>query len=401
MYKVAALVLGSMLFRRLGWMPQNYLSVFLRGAVAFFAVIAGGMLLERGGLLRKPLDRLLGRDAEPPKPEEGMPYKFFDVRVADQGTLVCPMEAKRLMDHLEQTSAEPVTVVVYVHGWQHNVKSPHRMRFEALLAKLVTDRPETSPNRIVGVYLSWTGQTFLSVFKRVSFWDRQETLSDVAQGGVREVLERLRVWRYGLNAALPAAAATPPHVSRLLVVIGHSFGGAIVFRALSQSFFGIVADGRALRPPADTVLLINPALPAYSYLPLHEMITGHCLPAARPDEEAHRFRFLAVTAKNDKAVGLSFPIASIGRLYSRKAVGPLGKQARLRGLGFVDAFRTGRLSLVDGKPVLQAMPGHRDNELFQIVSASSDIVDGHNGIDKQTFINWVCDTIRSDEPGAP
>ena len=86
---------------------------------------------------------------------------------------------------------------------------------------------------VVGIYVGWRG---LSVdageaAEDLTFWSRMATAHRVAEGSVREVLARAKALRDAIDET-----SWPHHQdprSTRLVTIGHSFGGLIVYTALS------------------------------------------------------------------------------------------------------------------------------------------------------------------------
>lgn len=249
-----------------------------------------------------------------------------------------------------------------------------------------------------------------SILGLLSFWDRQEAVSRIAQGAVREVLEEVHVWRY--SGTRPGETLVGP--GRRLIVLGHSFGGALTFRALSQSLFGIVADTKALRPPADLVLLINPALSATAYLPLHLAIQ-----AKPPLRGGYPFQMLIVTARNDWQVGLTFRIAHLWRRIRESARDEHEKLAMRRGVGFMTSFRTHflvrspvGLAARRRKPrmlqrwrqwtgpeaawtLLKSSRSGPLSPLFTVAIAHPAIVNGHGGISRPVFIRWFRQIVLS------
>lgn len=398
LYEFVVVLLGSFIGKKLGILPKDTMWV-LAGAV-----VSGVLLVAFGALIRcmKPVRRLMPFIENPspplPFPERGNGFELLDVGVTDQGNLKNPSQLDDVMGCLNGAGADAV-VMVYVHGWQHGAASADRKRFRKLLERLAGGSGGLPGmlepgRRLIGIYLSWTGKTFQGPLKFLSFWDRQATLSRVAQGAVQEVFERLRAWRYQCSETESAseygATAVP---GRRLVIIGHSFGGAIAFRALAQSLFGVIADGAALRPPADCILLINPALSASVYLPLHNASRRA---ANRPVSRvpAYPFRFLAVTAENDWEVGIMFPLSQLRRLYSERIHSRDESKALLRGLGFMPLFVTGRLHIQSGRVVVEQLPSESNaSALFQVLKATPDVINGHGGVDEPAFIDWVYRTV--------
>jgi hypothetical protein len=117
----------------------------------------------------------------------------------------------------------------------------------------------------------------------------------VALGSVRELFGRLRDYRRRQNNE-PA-----------LVIVGHSFGGLVVYSALAQSLIEAAAldqDEKTEPSFADLVLLVNPAFEAARYLPVHSLVNTRQFAKDQPPI------FISVTSSNDDATGLAFPVGA-------------------------------------------------------------------------------------------
>ena len=115
--------------------------------------------------------------------------------------------------------------------------------------------PGVAPRPILGVFVGWRGLSDFGlgdVVADTTFWGRQAAGQRVAVGSVRELFGRLRHYRNRQQKRLG---------NPLLVIVGHSFGGMIVFSALAQSLIQAAsAPAGGVTPEfADLVLLVNPA----------------------------------------------------------------------------------------------------------------------------------------------
>jgi hypothetical protein len=173
-------------------------------------------------------------------------------------------------------------IVVFVHGWKHSAApdDANIATFRGILAGLADAEAQLArefsgvPRRdIVGVYLGWRGGSVtLPVLKELTFWDRKNTAQKVGHGGVTEVLSRLELVKRTKDSVEAGRSATR------FVVIGHSFGGAVVHTALAQileSRFvqttgpaGVQSDVPGF---GDLVVLINPAFEAVQFATLSDM----------------------------------------------------------------------------------------------------------------------------------
>ena len=90
--------------------------------------------------------------------------------------------------------------------------------------------------KVAGIYIGWHGLSFDAgeIGQDLTFWTRMATAHRVAEGAVREVLARAKALRDAVDAT--SWPGHQDHRSTRLVTIGHSFGGLIVYTALSQYF---------------------------------------------------------------------------------------------------------------------------------------------------------------------
>ncbi len=189
-------------------------------------------------------------------------YDLLFVEFDDQGRPFAPDAIDRVMTHLGAVSAgaDPF-VILFVHGWKHgaqatddNVLSLRRVLHAAAHSEQI--RPSGGrPRRVVGVYVGWRGLTlhWLGLLQNVTFWGRKEAALRVALGSVREVFARLRRLRLSADGVR-------------LAIIGHSFGGLIVYSALAEYLVESVAEPEGdldlVAPFGDLTILVNPAFEA-------------------------------------------------------------------------------------------------------------------------------------------
>jgi hypothetical protein len=265
-----------------------------------------------------------------------------------------------------------LTLVVYVHGWKHNAETGDRdvRRFRQMLGQLYeVDKLDAVPRKTVGVYIGWRGKSWEPSWAgseaalNLTFWTRKAAATRVAQGQVRELFARLRgfqdYWNQGERGRCEVGDATIPGCRIRSVAVGHSFGGLILYTAVSQSlieqltFDKDVQEGRVIEtaatPPeeartevsnvrlgrlADLVLLINPAFEAVRYMPLHT--AG----AALQPPYYQLPLFVSVTSVADQATRDAFPIGrSVNTMFERFADEGQKETAR-RTPGHVEGYWT-------------------------------------------------------------
>ncbi|MGH8556787.1 MAG: esterase [Methylococcales bacterium] len=245
-------------------------------------------------------------------------YILGFVEIDDQGQMRDRKQMQALLDALYQKAAEDsLLLTVFVHGWHHNAGpgDPNIESFKKNLEKLSAiesgiskslDRPA---RKIAGVYVGWRGESIdVFPFNYSTFWDRKSTAQDVGYLGVSELLVKLEEISNVRNSI------TPPIKSRL-VVIGHSFGGAVVYSATAQilaSRFVDSQEGKGFNDTAkgfgDLVVLLNPAFEALRYAPFYDLAQARC--SYFPEQVP---RLAILTSEADDATGILFPL---GRIFA-------------------------------------------------------------------------------------
>ncbi|MGO4766201.1 hypothetical protein AB4120_27025 [Cupriavidus sp. 2KB_3] len=259
---------------------------------------------------------------------------------------------------------EDLSIVVFVHGWKHNaqVDDANVQEFRALLEAAGAEErdragPAGTPRKVVGIYVAWRGKSWTvpDPLLSLTFWARKEAARRVSIGSSRELFARLRSLRTHYNDARSAGApqtgaaaekaGARPRIRTLM--IGHSFGGLILYAAMSGSLIESLAAQRDLagtgkvtelaERPADVILLINPAFEASRYEALYRVSLRY---------QPTRFQpplLVSVTSIKDWATGIAFPIGrSVNTLFERETNSEQGT-AMKKTPGHIDHYLTHRL----------------------------------------------------------
>jgi hypothetical protein len=233
---------------------------------------------------------------------------------------------KQLNVAVEDPCYNGVTLVVFIHGWKHNAReddenlkgfraflasaaliekerrmiklspgdgAPAAVPLEAgtpCIGKAVDDEArKRQPRRIVGLYVSWRGNSIdLAPVDNLTFWSRKTAAMHVAQGSSRELFARLRGFKCVNNSIMQADGSKscnrpPSHNDKIqIVLIGHSFGGLILYNSLSGSLIESMTHAfDSTSDPttpywrfADLAVMINPAFEATRYTPLHRIASS-------------------------------------------------------------------------------------------------------------------------------
>ncbi|MCX7097876.1 MAG: esterase [Methylococcales bacterium] len=234
------------------------------------------------------------------------------VEIDDQGQLRDRAQMRALIDSLYQIAVDDSIVInVFVHGWHHNARpgDPNIESFKGALSRLsriehdLSLTKHTASRKVVGVYVGWRGESItLPGINYLTFWDRKGTAQEVGHRGITELFLNLE------EIANVKNALSPPIKSRL-VLMGHSFGGAVVYSATSQILASRFIDTRAGKSYVDTakgfgdlVVLLNPAFEALSYAPSYDLAQARC---SYFDNQVPRLAIL--TSEADYATKLAFP----------------------------------------------------------------------------------------------
>jgi hypothetical protein len=245
-------------------------------------------------------------------------YMLSFVEIDDQGQLRDRAQMRALIDSLYQIAVnDSVLINVFVHGWHHNAApgDSNIERFKESLARLSKVESELSltkhraARKVIGVYVGWRGESItIPVINGLTFWERKNTAQDVGYLGVTELLLKLE------EIANVKNSLSPPVKSRL-VVVGHSFGGAVVYSATTQILASRFVDsqaGKAYTGAAngfgDLVVLLNPAFEALRYAPFYDLAQARC---SYFDNQVPKLVIL--TSEADYATKLAFPA---GRIFS-------------------------------------------------------------------------------------
>jgi hypothetical protein len=342
----------------------------------------------------------------------GAPYELAVVEFDDQGRCYDRGQMDAVAQRLEALGPEDASrgrdaiVVAFVHGWQHDARSDddNLTQFRALLKQTVDYEkshasPGVPPRPVLGVFVGWRGLSDYGlgdVVADATFWGRQAAGERVAVGSVRELFGRLRHYRNRRQKQ----GGNP-----LLAIVGHSFGGMIVFSALAQSLIQAASApvGRVTPEFADLVLLVNPAIEGARYLPIYDLVASAAFQARTTKQLPV---FICAQAVNDQPIGLVFPLGNAGHAIDEATIGDLEKECVTHALGFVPSFRTHELAGPQAdKPFVLDPPGTTQANPFWVVGAAQEVINGHGSIWQAPFLLFIASLlfqhVRASKQGAP
>ncbi len=369
--------------------------------------------------------------------KRGPGYARFIIEYDDQGCSYRRGQMDALIGELDSLAGQRPIILVFVHGWKHNAhaRDPNLAAFEKVvadtaraetLATQAANSPSTAgqsahagqPRPVLGIFVGWRGLSFyFGWLTNITFWNRRTAALRVALGSVRELFGRLRDYR------------TRHDNEPVLVIAGHSFGGLIVYSALAQSLIEGAAtgrDGEIETGFADLVLLINPAFEAARYLPIYFIVHRRRFATGQPP------LFVSITAENDWATGLAFPAGAWLASRWEHTRTKKEREALIRTMGHIDWLQTHKVTASAGAATADAkrmeraptadatllrervapqLPagqartpgwtrhfeggavltntGPDPDTPFWVVTASREVIDGHDGIFGSVFLGFI------------
>ncbi len=287
--------------------------------------------------------------------EEHPEYLLGFVEFDDLGWAWEREQGRELIRAIQEVE-EDVLMVVFAHGWKHDAYTcdTNVACFRDTLARLhetelalapARDEGKQKPRRIVGIYLGWRGDSAKGwLLRQATFYGRKATAHKVGSGAVTELIVRLKEERATRHEK---ARKRGEESGTRLVVVGHSFGGALMYSATSQLMMERLAVAAVREGPVrglgDLVVLVNPAFEAARYQPLHETLHEETSLPYPDDQEPV---FAVFTSVGDDATGKAFPIgrslAVIKDKHRHVDGRPRGfqKKANKAAVGHFEAFRS-------------------------------------------------------------
>jgi hypothetical protein len=275
------------------------LSIFLMVFMIFFLGCAPNTAYQSSDNFKENGDYLMG-------------FIEFD----DQGQLYDRKQLENLLTRLEdEAKKNNLIIVVFAHGWHHNAKDQddNIKQFKDVLDQITQEEKNNKNNsrKVAGVYLGWRGESInIPLLRYITFWNRKKTAENIGRrGGVTEVLLKLEKIRNTVRVR-------NKDLNHRLITIGHSFGGLIVYSALSniilERFISSNSKDKNSKDKiidgvGDMIVLMNPAFEAIQFSHFYNVISKKEYPDFQPP------RMAIFTSKSDLATKYAFPI---GRFFS-------------------------------------------------------------------------------------
>ena len=295
------------------------------------------------------------------------------LEIGDDGNIIASQK-KQVMDMVgREMVGNGGLVVVFVHGWHHGPRTCDRdlCCFRRVMEQISTGRTarlaaeKKPPENVVGLYIGWRGESMaIRGVNLTTLQNRKRVAERIGRTAGKEILLELDdLWNENHRMKL--------------VSVGHSLGGAFLFKAAKGTLTGNVSDieqkrirsyritrakcdreealtakRKALRAGiGDVMVLVNPAIEASEYVAFDKDLKdvawsgkGHDeLVAARqpydknaPYDHGQLPVLVTLASKADTAVRTIFPIARYLTLNF--------SEAGSRGLGHYAPFVTHQLS---------------------------------------------------------
>jgi hypothetical protein len=297
----------------------------------------------------------------------------------------------------------PKLAILYIHGWKHDASNDDSdlKNFSELVVRLRVRHPQ---KYVVGIYIGWNATAGLpSVLENISFWVKKSNADRIAQSAVVTKIV----------SAIGSIIKGDPSRGDQFIAIGHSFGARILFSATAQSlvyqterahprFPG--GEYRIVEGAADAVILLNAAFEASRYSSIDDI--------RRKDEKFKGTQtplLIAVSTENDWATRRAFPVGQwLGSRRSERELATLGnyepffthtllrsdRANPINAQALSEEFHAAGLSLTrlrfdESSSVFQAY------NPFIVARTTSAVIDGHNGIWAESFMNWLADFITA------
>ena len=289
----------------------------------------------------------------------------------DQGRLFSRAPLDMLIEMLRKEEARAdsprLLLFLFAHGWKSDARLCNRnvCCFRSLLQRLASDMKivarqsggAVGPIRTIGIFVGWRGlSATVPPFRELSFYARKRVAQAIGHGELVELLTFLDQFQRHVNERDPRRCR--------LVVLGHSFGGAMVYSAVANVLKSRIVEARVktvlsgsddpIEGFGDLVVLANPAFEASLYEPIQELLDGFPSFSRR-----QRPVLLVLASETDTDTRTLFKVGRVlSTLFQR--TGPRSPRAGLvTAIGNYEPFVTHRAALHEnarGDQSVSALP---------------------------------------------
>lgn len=271
-------------------------------------------------------------------------------------------------------------VVTFIHGWKNNASdssgnvwgfrdslSEIANALDERLKKRAGDDKEQflqgeGPEPVVGIYIGWRGAvTNVGVVKEFTFFDRRNAAARIPGAHLTEILKDISYTAKscirgpdvppGAPNPCPENSRTGPGTGSFSVIVGHSFGGQVLERTVTQALASDLLTqeaerkdrerrgqekprGNFIEPETDLIVMLNEAAPATEGKQLIDLLRVHkmqlCVKIEGGRCVENQPLILSITSTGDWATGLTLPVgqgaSSIFQKKFRKYEDPQPKE---------------------------------------------------------------------------
>ena len=196
-----------------------------------------------------------------------MAFLEFD----EMGEMWDPLQLDKTLKLIDKAKQHPHPIIVtFTHGWKNNALDdrPKHVNgnvygFEGVLDFLkdaTKNRGRFGDSPVVGIYIGWRGNLvseYSPVRQQFSYFNREGAAIRIPGASLTSALTKIM---QEAHSPMPNPGDTPP----VLVMTGHSFGGLVMERALTQAMTDYVLRGGVKDdgPWPDLVVFVNSAAAA-------------------------------------------------------------------------------------------------------------------------------------------
>jgi hypothetical protein len=262
------------------------------------------------------------------QPKPGAPCVAF-LEFDDFGEMFEPAQldsAVKLIESASTPDKHPV-VVTFVHGWKNNAdpkrdeqKDGNSYGFQQALLPLAKKYPNTP---VIGVYVAWRGELvskYWPLRRQFTYFNREAAATRIPGARMTNALARI--------------VRATHNVSGYAILVGHSFGGLVLERALTQATVNQIqasssnttceqvaalnggtpglqaAINADLRSSADLTVFVNSAAAATEAKQMLDVLKEYklCGPAPSSPRNPDTALFISISSVSDAATKLALPI---------------------------------------------------------------------------------------------
>ena len=220
----------------------------------------------------------------------------------DMGELWSAKELDSAIAAIKSAKGKAPLVLIFIHGWKNNAsdQSGNVWGFRCELGRIAYElNPLGRP--VIGVYLGWRGDIVRGdTLKNLTFANRMTAAARIPGAHMTGAITQIMRETKGSDGKGDAT----------LIVVGHSFGGLVLERAVTQALVERIAQagegGDGIQFPADLVVCLNEAGPALEAKQLLDLLWREHLGFSTRGGEQHPL-LLSMTSEGDTATHLAFP----------------------------------------------------------------------------------------------